>query len=154
MKINIFYLLVFLVVTPNNFGAFSPNVLILVHGSYRNINHFRGGDIVRSYHEQLGVFTNKVVYVTPKQVSGAICMILDEEKIITSQEQLIFSVTYKCWRKACELVRGEQLLADSTTPVIIKDIYKLDQELTLYDLRIEGVGNYFFSRSRILACNS
>ena len=153
MKINMFCVLFLLMQKISAFGAFAPNVVIRVHGGYRIISSFKKGDMIRSYHEQQGVFGNKVANLVSKQEKEAICIVLDEEVIVVSPDQYVFSVFAKNWRKTKDLMRGEQLLADSTAPVIIKDIYKLDKEIVLYDLKSDGIGTYFFSKSRILAVN-
>lgn len=143
---------VILILNQINLANFAANVPVRIWGGYRAINSFRGEDLVRSYLETEGVINCKVAHVNTKVESIVVEIWLDDEMILASPDQYFYSVSFKCWRMAQELVVGEQLLADSSSPVIVKQVHKLKKELTLYNLTVADTRTYFVSKSRVLVC--
>jgi len=125
---------------------------VRVWGGYRAINSLRGEDLVRSYRESEGVVNCKICQAGAKVEPWVIEIWLEDEVITASPDQYFYSVSFKGWRMAQALVRGEQLLADSSSPVIVRDAHKIEKELTLYNLAVAETQTYFVSKSRVLVC--
>jgi hypothetical protein len=117
------------------------------------IEQLQNNDHVQCYNVYKVIVDQPIVCVTKKHVNRYKRIIIDDESINTTLNQLFYSPLTHTWTEAHKLHPGDVLLNDLNEHKIITHIQNIEKEADIHDITVTSCHNFYVSKNRILVHN-